>query len=69
MQGPLGPPTIGDEDDWAVVGGTGEFVHAQGTCSYKRIQATSGEGIINELRIRLVCLTFPKPVRYTHPLC
>ncbi|PUZ45478.1 hypothetical protein GQ55_8G226900 [Panicum hallii var. hallii] len=68
VQGPLGPARIGDEGDWAVAGGTGEFVHAQGVCTYKRIQAISG-GIMNELRIRVVCLTFPKqkPVQKIGP--
>ncbi|CAL4979885.1 unnamed protein product [Urochloa decumbens] len=60
LQGPIGPMTVGDEGDWAVVGGAGEFVYAQGICSCKRIQAIAG-GIINELRIRVVCLAFPKP--------
>ncbi|TKW01695.1 hypothetical protein SEVIR_8G196200v4 [Setaria viridis] len=60
VQGPLGPATLGDEGDWAVVGGTGEFVYAQGVCSYKRIQAISGV-LINELRIRVMCLTIPMP--------
>ncbi|CAL4983391.1 unnamed protein product [Urochloa decumbens] len=57
LQGPIGPMTVGDEGDWAVVGGAGEFVYAQGICSCKRIQAIAG-GIINELRIRVVCLAF-----------
>jgi hypothetical protein len=65
VQGPLGPTD--DEGDWAVVGGTGEFVHAQGTCSYKRMQTNSDGGIMNELRLRVVCLIFPKPVRFVHP--
>nr|CAB3490304.1 unnamed protein product [Digitaria exilis] len=63
VQGPLGPPNLGDKGDWAVVGGTGEFVYAQGICSYKRIQGTSGGGLINELLIRVVCITCPKPVQ------
>ncbi|KAF8772291.1 hypothetical protein HU200_005919 [Digitaria exilis] len=63
VQGPLGPPNHGDKGDWAVVGGTGEFVYAQGICSYKRTQDTSGGGIINELHIRVACITFPKPVQ------
>lgn len=70
MQGPLGPANIGDEGHWAVVGGTGEFVHAQGSCSYKRTHTVSGGGMINELHIRVMCLIFPKPVRYVffpHP--
>nr|AAY41607.1 Crs-1 [Agrostis stolonifera] len=61
LQGLLGPATLGDEGDWAIVGGTGEFVYAQGVCNYKRIQAWDG-GVINELCIRVVCLTFPKPI-------
>lgn len=65
VQGLLGPGTLGDEGDWAVVGGTGEFVYAQGVCSYKRIQTISGV-LINELRIRVMCLNIPMPVRYTH---
>ncbi|KAG2563283.1 hypothetical protein PVAP13_8KG314212 [Panicum virgatum] len=60
VQGIIGPASSGDEGDWAVVGGTGEFVYAQGTCKYKRIQTVAG-GLINELRIRVVCLTLPKP--------
>ncbi|KAF8700238.1 hypothetical protein HU200_034618 [Digitaria exilis] len=61
VQGLIGPATLGDEGDLAVVGGTGEFVYAQGIFSYKRIQLVSG-GTITELRIRVVCLIFPKPV-------
>ena len=68
VQGLIGPASSGDEGDWAVVGGTGEFVYAQGTCKYKRIQTGAG-GLINELRIRVVCLTLPKPVRHAHSSC
>ncbi|CAO2142331.1 unnamed protein product [Urochloa humidicola] len=61
MQGLIGPADVGDEGDLAVVGGTGDFAYAQGICSFKRIQAISG-GTITELRIRVVCLNFPKPI-------
>ncbi|CAN6372940.1 unnamed protein product [Urochloa humidicola] len=61
LQGPLGPCKFGDQGDLAVVGGTGEFVYAQGICLYKRIQSVFGGMTINELRIRVVCLAFPKP--------
>ncbi|CAN6228101.1 unnamed protein product [Urochloa humidicola] len=46
-------------DDWAIVGGTGQFARAQGTLSCKWIQ-TGDKGII-EFQIRFACLTFPKP--------
>jgi hypothetical protein len=57
---------VGDEGDWAVVGGTGKFELAQGICSYKKIKTIEG-GMIHELRIRVVCLSFPKQaVRQIH---
>lgn len=59
VQGPLGPVIVGDEGDWAVVGGTGKFELAQGICSYKKIKKIEG-GMIHELRIRVVCLSFAK---------
>nr|CAB3490303.1 unnamed protein product [Digitaria exilis] len=62
VQGHLGPKTVGDEGAWVVAGGTGEFINAQGICTYKRIGATS-EGFINELRIRVMCLTILKLVK------
>ncbi|CAO2142330.1 unnamed protein product [Urochloa humidicola] len=68
LQGPFGPATVGDEGGLAVVSGTGEFAYARGVCAYKKIQAISG-GTITELRISVVCLTFPKtdPVEKVGP--
>ena len=64
VQGPLGPPTLGDGGDWAVVGGTGEFAYAQGVATYKRIRKINRMTNVIELDIRVVCLvTSPKPVR------
>lgn len=66
VQGALGPPTLGDGGDWAVVGGTGEFAHhAQGVATYERIRKINRMTNVIELDIRVVCLvTSPKPVRY-----
>ncbi|XP_066323776.1 uncharacterized protein [Miscanthus floridulus] len=62
VQGPLGPPTLGDGGDWAVVGGTGEFAYAQGVATYKRIRKINRMTNVIELDIRVVCLvTSPKP--------
>ena len=67
MQGTLGPPpNLGDlpkEGEWIVLGGSGALTYAQGVVTYKRTLGSNNTGTIIELNIRVVSLTFPKPVR------
>jgi hypothetical protein len=45
--------------EWAILGGTGEFAHAQGVVSFKKIlELDNGKTRVRELEIRAVCLNF-----------
>lgn len=57
---------VSDEGEWVVTGGTGEFAFAQGVVTYKKIKELPA-GNIRELRFRVVCFNFPKPVRFIFP--
>ncbi|KAI4996441.1 hypothetical protein ZWY2020_051361 [Hordeum vulgare] len=51
----------GQEGQWAIVGGTGEFAYAQGVVSYKPITSTTQGKVTRELHIRALCITLLKP--------
>ena len=58
---------VGNNSEWAIVGGTGEFAYAQGVVVAKviqNIQPTPGRTW--ELRISAFCLCIPKAVRYIY---
>uniref|UniRef100_A0ACD5U0W6 Uncharacterized protein n=1 Tax=Avena sativa TaxID=4498 RepID=A0ACD5U0W6_AVESA len=57
-------PGVGGQ--WAIVGGNGEFAHAQGTITYTD-KAVSG-GVMKELRIRVLCPDNPTPTLVTSPI-
>jgi hypothetical protein len=45
--------------EWAILGGTGEFAHAQGVVSFKKIlELDNGKTRVRELEIRAICLSF-----------
>uniref|UniRef100_A0ACD5ZLD1 Uncharacterized protein n=1 Tax=Avena sativa TaxID=4498 RepID=A0ACD5ZLD1_AVESA len=46
----------GEQGEWAVIGGTGEFAYAKGVITYKRCDTGT-----RELHIRVLCRTFQKP--------
>ncbi|XP_044367660.1 uncharacterized protein [Triticum aestivum] len=56
----------GQEGEWAIVSGTGEFAYAQGVVSYKVITSTPQWKVTRELHIRALCITLLKsPVQNT----
>ncbi|XP_051196965.1 jacalin-related lectin 9 [Lolium perenne] len=46
------------DDEWAIVGGSGEFSYAQGAVKYKVLQ-NSNAMIVRELNIRVLCQNMP----------
>jgi hypothetical protein len=49
----------GGVDEWAIVGGTGEFGFAQGVGTFKKFKEMDGNGNIREFNIRV---QHPTPV-------
>jgi hypothetical protein len=49
------------DDEWAIVGGSGEFSYAQGAVKYKVLQ-NSNAMIVRELNIRVLCQNMPPQV-------
>ncbi|XP_051212926.1 uncharacterized protein [Lolium perenne] len=56
----LGSFIDSDDDEWAIVGGSGEFSYAQGAVKYKVLQSSNGT-IVRELNIRVLCQNMPPP--------
>jgi hypothetical protein len=47
------------QGEWAILGGTGEFVNAQGVVSFKKVmEMDNGKTTVTELEIRAACLNF-----------
>lgn len=53
-------PNDGD-DEWAIIGGTGEFSFAQGSVKYKQVQIDPAGIVVRELNICVLCTI--KPVK------
>jgi hypothetical protein len=59
----LGSFVNGQDKQWAVVGGTGEFANASGVVNIKVIQfLPETTGVIRELNIHASCPCVPNPV-------
>lgn len=55
----LGHFEVPTHGEWAILGGTGEFAHAQGIVSFKKVpELDNGKTTVRELEIRAVCLNF-----------
>lgn len=48
----------GNEGEWAIVGGTGEFAYAQGVITFNK--TWSAQANVRELHVRALCLSFSK---------
>jgi hypothetical protein len=56
--------------EWAILGGTGEFVNAQGVVSFKKVmEMDNGKTTVTELEIRAACLNFSPSLSVVYILC